>query len=167
MDNARQILLPVEIPSDEEDLPAAFRAVDEAPPRWTDEAILRLHFILLDDCQRIADPETPLEEKFELLEWMFTDPEREALPFSFANCLKLYARATNPSQGSLDPREVRAHFYEYIVRWVGESLDRYPPWVREAWADNPEWVATRLARNPQWINEAVRQQSLQQLALPL
>src|SRR5262245_10908354 len=65
---------------------------DEPRIDWTDDAIVHLHFLLLDECEKLADPETPLEEKLDILRWIYTDPEKDDAPFSFANCLKVFGR---------------------------------------------------------------------------
>lgn len=129
---------------------------DGIPVGWTDEEVLRLHLFLLDDSAKLASSDTPLEEKIEILQWIFTDPDKDDLPFSFASCLKLYGNSSNPSEGILNALEVREALRPLVGRWIGKTLDGYPNWVRDAIRKNPEWVAQRLARNPQWINEAVK-----------
>lgn len=134
---------------------------DVTPIEWTDDTIVRLHFMLLDDCEKLADPEAPLEEKLEVLRWIYTDPEKDDAPFSFANCLKLFGRPTDPTQGSFGPEEVREGLRGHLLGWIRESLERYPLWVREAFLSNPDHVSELLARNPQRINEEVRRRSAQ------
>src|SRR5262245_56418259 len=56
---------------------------------WSEEDVVRLHCLLLDDLRALADPATPLEEKFDTLRWIFTDPDKDGLPFSFAACLRV------------------------------------------------------------------------------
>ena len=134
---------------------------DETPIEWTDDTIVRLHFMLLDDCEKLADPQTPLEEKLEVLRWIYTDPQKDDAPFSFANCLKLFGRPTDQTQGSLGPKEVREGLRGHLSGWIRESLERYPAWVREAFHSNPDHVSELLARNAQRINEEVRRRSAQ------
>ena len=116
---------------------------------WTTDEVARLHFILLDDLGRLADPRTPLEEKFELLEWVFTDPEKEAKPFSFRACMRLYQR-------TCDPETARAMLRELVGEWLKESLAALPAWPAERILREPQWAASQLHRNPQWINEELR-----------
>ena len=130
------------------------------PDDWTDETIVRLHFMLLDDVRKLADPATPLAEKFEILRWIYTDPAHDAAPFSFVQCLKLFGRSINPGLGVLDASEVRAQLRNDAVRWIADSLKRYPAWVREVFLQNPDWIDERLTRNPQSLNEATRVQCI-------
>ena len=134
---------------------------ENSPIEWTDDAIVRLHFILLDDCEKLADSETPLEEKLDILRWIYTDPQKDGAPFSFATCLKLFGRPSDPTQGTLDPREIREGFRHSLLGWIQESLDRYPTWVREAFYSNPDHMSALLEKNPQYINEEVRKRSAQ------
>jgi hypothetical protein len=137
-----------------------YLADEGAPVEWTLDELIQLHFLLLDDCAKLADTGAPLEDKLELLQWIFTDPDKEDRPFSFANCLRLYGRSINPSQGSLAAREVREALLELTPRWMQESLANYPEWIRDAIRDNPPWIAEALSRNPQFINECIKKQSV-------
>ena len=43
-------------------------------------------------CRRSAIwpiPATPLEEKFDTLRWVFSEREKDGLPFSFVSCLRV------------------------------------------------------------------------------
>jgi hypothetical protein len=120
-------------------------------PVWRPEEIVQLHFLLLDDLERLADPRTPLEEKFELLEWVFTDPDKENQPFSFKHCVRLYKR-------TCDHEHVRETIAGLVPRWLRESVARLPGWLAEQILRDPQWAAMRLHRNPQWINEQLRAQ---------
>ena len=60
----------------------------DPPPSWSEEDVVLLHWFLLKEVQRLADPEAPFAEKIWTLNWVFTDPDKDALPFSFANCVK-------------------------------------------------------------------------------
>ena len=51
---------------------------DRSPVEWSEEDIVLLHWRLLKEIGRLADPETPLEEKFDTLRWVFTERERIA-----------------------------------------------------------------------------------------
>jgi len=116
---------------------------------WSTEEVVGLHFILLDDLGRLADPRTPLEEKFELLEWVFTDPEKEGRPFSFRACVRLYQR-------TCDPELARDMLRRLVGEWLRESLATLPAWLAERILREPQWAASQLHRNPQWINEELR-----------
>ena len=128
----------------------------ESSEAWSEETIMRLHFMLLDDIAKLADRATPIAEKFEILRWIYTDPAHDDAPFSFAACLRLFGRSINPTFGTLDPDDVRTELVEPVRRWILDSLKRYPAWVREAFLENPSWVDELLSRNPQLLNEATR-----------
>ena len=115
---------------------------------WSTEEIVGLHFILLDDLRRLAEPETPLEERFELLEWVFTDRAREVEPFSFGMCVRLCFR-------TCDPDGVREELRPLSRGWMREAVARLPAWLGERILREPQWAAAELHRNPQWINEAL------------
>ena len=124
-------------------------AAREAAPgyaAWSTEEIVGLHFILLDDLRRLADPATPLEERFELLEWVFADRAHEGKPFSFGMCVRLYAR-------TCDPDGVREALRPLSVGWLREAVARLPAWLGERILRDPHWAAAELHRNPQWLNE--------------
>lgn len=123
---------------------------------WTGPEVDLLHFILLDSCALLADPQAPLEDKLDVLRWIYTEPDKDDRPFSFAHCLQFFGRATNPSQGTLDVDEVRAALWPQIKDWLRQTLERYPTWVRDAFWTNPVYVAELLEKNPQRLNEAAR-----------
>jgi hypothetical protein len=124
--------------------------------QWSVEAIVKLHLILLSQLSHLAEPATPLEEKLELLQWVYTEREFDNRPFSFANCVKLCGRSINPHFGLMTADDVREELAHYIPRWLEESLALYPAWVRQAIQTNPEYVWTMLSSNPQFINKAAR-----------
>ncbi|MEO3715604.1 hypothetical protein [Roseateles flavus] len=137
---------------------------DSAAIDWTEEDVVRLHCLLLEDLSGLADPATPLEEKLDALRWVFTDPDKDALPFSFANCVRVAGCSpfsTFPYLGNMQPEDVRSLLQGYVKRWLKESLDRYPTWVRQAITHNLQWSAEQLQRNPQWINEQLKRASEQ------
>lgn len=132
---------------------------EESPIEWSEEDIVQLHWRLLKEVSRLADPDTPLEEKFDTLRWVFTEREKDDKPFSFASCLRVIGcspLSPAPYCGLVDVEAVRDYIRTSSQRWLRETLNRYPPWVRDAVVSHPEWVETRLARNPQWINEEVK-----------
>jgi hypothetical protein len=151
--------------SDPQSLQRLLEESDETPSaEWTEEDIVRLHCLLLDDLAALADPRTPLEEKFDTLRWVFTDPDKDGRPFSFASCLHVAGcspLSTYPYFGLLDVNDVRDMLLGPIKRWLRESLDRYPDWIRDAIARNPQWASERLSKNPQWINEQIKNHAAQ------
>jgi hypothetical protein len=146
-------------------VPAAFTdADDESPVEWSEEDLVLLHWRLLREVCRLADPDAPLEEKFDTLRWVFTEQDKDALPFSFASCLRVVGcspLSPLPFCGLVDTEELRDFIRRATRRWLPQTLLRYPAWVREAVVEHPAWVEARLARNPQWINEEVRRVALE------
>lgn len=133
---------------------------DTSPVDWSEEDVVFLHWRLLQEVRHLADPETPLEEKFDTLRWVFTEREKDGAPFSFVSCLRVVGCSPlSPIAfcGLVDAHEIRDHIRHSVKAWFGETLKRYPDWVREAVASNPAWVEARLAKNPQWINEQLKQ----------
>ena len=131
---------------------------------WSEDDIVLLHWRLLQEIQHLADPATPLEEKLDTLRWVFTEREKDGLPFSFVNCLRVVGCSPlSPIAycGRVDAEQVREHIRHGLRPWLQATLDRYPDWVREAVVTHPEWVEARLTRNPQWINEQLKQMSVQ------
>ena len=132
---------------------------DEEPVDWSEEDIVLLHWRLLQEVNRLADPATPLEEKFDTLRWVFTERSKDDRPFSFASCLRVVGCSPlSPIAycGRVDAEEIRDRIRVGVRSWLPATLLRYPEWVRQAVASNPQWVATRLERNPQWINEQLK-----------
>ena len=141
---------------------AALPTGAEALVEWSEEDIVFLHWRLLREVRRLADPATPLEEKLDTLRWVFTEPDKDGLPFSFVNCLRVVGCSPlSPIAycGLVDAEEVRERIRNRLKIWLNATLERYPDWVRSVVAANPEWVEARLAKNPQWINEQVKQMS--------
>lgn len=143
------------------DAESAFRYLldDEQACEWTEDDVVQLHWRLLQELRDLADPETPLEVKFDTLRWVFTDPDKDAVPFSFANCLGVVGCSPlSPTAyfGAVDVGEVRQWIRGQLKHWLGATLDRYPGWARQLVLDNPDWVAKQLERNPQWLNEQVK-----------
>ena len=135
---------------------------DTSPVEWSEEDVVFLHWRLLQEISHLADPDTPLEEKFDTLRWVFTEREKDGRPFSFVSCLRVVGCSPlSPIAfcGLVDAQEIRDHIRSCARAWLGETLNRYPTWVREAIATNPAWVESRLARNPQWINEQLKRMS--------
>jgi hypothetical protein len=133
-----------------------------SPVEWSEEDVVFLHWRLLQEVSHLADPDTPLEEKFDTLRWVFTEREKDGRPFSFVSCLRVVGCSPmSPIAycGLVDAEELRDHIRNSVKAWLGETLQRYPEWVREAIAINPAWIEARLAKNPQWINEQLKRMS--------
>ena len=131
---------------------------------WSEDDIVLLHWRLLQEVRHLADPATPLEEKLDTLRWVFTEREKDGLPFSFANCLRVVGNSPlSPIAycGLVDADEVRDRISHGLKTWLSDTLARYPDWVRLAVVSTPEWVEAQLTRNPQWINEQIKQMSMQ------
>lgn len=130
----------------------------EAPrPEWSEQDLVLLHCGLLAELSRLARPETPLEDKLDTIQWVFSD--KESAPFSFVSCLRVAGSSplsTFPYVGKVDAEEIRERIRHELRAWLRQTLERYPPWIGETLFDNPEWVAEQLAKNPQCINEKVR-----------
>lgn len=142
---------------------ALLRQLDEpdgaSAIEWTEEDVVHLHCLMLLDVGALADPRTPLAEKLDTLRWIYTDPDKDCLPFSFANCL--HVAGCSPLSffdyfGFIHPDDFREDLVWYVRRWLRETLDRYPYWVRDAFRQEPEWAALRLEEKPQWLNQQVK-----------
>jgi hypothetical protein len=127
---------------------------------WTEEDIVLLHWGLLRELRRLADPETPLEEKLDTLAWALTDPALDDKPFSMASCIRVVGTSPlSPTAyfGAASVEDIRDWIQANAPRWLRATLSRYPQWVQELIRSQPDWVSRQLARNPQWINEQVKQ----------
>ena len=116
------------------------------------------------EVSQLADPATPLAEKFDTLRWVFSDREKDGMPFSFVSCLRVVGCSPlSPIAycGRVDAEEVRDRIRHGLKAWLDVSLERYPDWVRDAVVHNPAWVEARLAKNPQWINEQIKRMAVQ------
>lgn len=148
-----------ETPPSAADASASWGELDDTPVEWSEEDLVFLHWRLLQEVDRLADPATPLEEKFDTLRWVFTERSKDAMPFSFASCLRVVGCSPlSPITycGLVDIEEVRDRIRCGLRRWLPATLLRYPAWVRDAVASNPEWIEARLERDPQWINEQLK-----------
>ena len=137
---------------------------EDSPIEWNEEDIVFLHWRLLQEVGHLADAATPLEEKFDTLRWVFTERDKDGLPFSFVSCLRVVGCSPlSPIAycGWVDAEEMRDRIRHSLKAWFTATLERYPTWVRDAIVHHPEWVETRLAKNPQWINEQIKRVSAQ------
>lgn len=131
----------------------------KAAPEWSEEDIVQLHCILLEEIEALSDPRTPLAEKFDTLCWIFTDPDKDRLPFSFANCLRVACcspLSTFPYVGMVDIEEIRDQIRHRAKAWLEETLLRYPGWVHDAVLGDLDGAAQRLVRKPQSLNKQLR-----------
>jgi hypothetical protein len=131
---------------------------------WTEEEVVYLHWRLLQDVQMLADPDGSLQDKIATLRWIFTEPDKDCRPFSFASCLRVVGCSPlSPIAycGAVDCEAIRQHIACHARRWLRETLTKYPTWVAEALARNPDWVDAQLTRNPQWINEQLSKLAVQ------
>ena len=137
---------------------------EEAPIEWSEEDIVFLHWRLLQEVSQLADPATPLAEKFDTLRWVFSECEKDGMPFSFVSCLRVVGCSPlSPIAycGRVDAEEVRDRIRHNLKTWFNATLERYPDWVCDAVVHNPAWVEARLAKNPQWINEQIKRMAVQ------
>lgn len=132
---------------------------DSDVDEWSEEELVYLHWRLLEEVKSLADPEQPLDEKFDTLRWIFTEPANDDLPFSFAQCVRVAGcspLSPIPYCGQVDVEELRDQLRSKLSGWLNASLERYPIWLREALIAQPDWIIPRLSRNPQWINEQLK-----------
>lgn len=135
---------------------------DDTPVEWNEEDVVFLHWRLLKEVEQLANPTAPLDEKFDILRWIFTEPEKDDQPFSFVSCLRVVGCSPlSPITycGLVDTEDIRDHIRNSLRFWFRATLERYPDWVRDAVIHNPQWIDARLAKNPQWINEQIKRMS--------
>lgn len=126
---------------------------------FSEEELVALHWWLLRKVSLLSDPRTPLDEKFELVRWVFTDPVRDTQPFSFVNCMKVVSGSPLsqlPFIGAIDAQEVRNWIGSQLCHWFMSALQDYPAWVRQAVLTKPDWISDNLFKNPQWVNEQIK-----------
>ncbi|WP_215409489.1 hypothetical protein [Janthinobacterium sp. JC611] len=134
-------------------------ATNDDAIEFSEEELVALHWWLLRKVSLLSDPRTPLDEKFELVRWVFTDPVRDTQPFSFVNCMKAVSGSPLshlPFIGAVDAQEVRDWIGSQLYRWFLSSLQDYPAWVRQAVLAKPDWISDNLFKNPQWMNEQIK-----------
>jgi hypothetical protein len=126
---------------------------------WSEAAVVQLHWVLLQELKKLTDPETPLEEKIETLDWALTSPANDHRPFSFASCVRVVGTSPlSPTAyfGLLDVDEIRQWLLVNARRWLRESVARYPQWAQDLFYSDPHFAAAQLTANPQWLNEQIR-----------
>lgn len=144
---------------------ALLRSIDAEPDvQWDEQAVVDLHWLLLTKIDGLRDPLAPLEEKFELLRWIFTDREHDRMPFSFASCLEVVGTSPlSPTAyfGKLCADDIRSWILNQLKAWFSTSLHHYPAWIQSEILHHPDWVAHQLEKNPQWINQQIKQSAVQ------
>lgn len=139
------------------------RVLSNDAVEWSEQDVVYLHWRLLMEVDQLADPAAPLDEKFDILRWVFTESEKDVKPFSFVSCLRVVGcspLSPVPYCGYVDVEEVRDRIWHSLKTWLPASLERYPDWVGDAVIHNPQWIEARLAKNPQWINEQIKRMSV-------
>jgi hypothetical protein len=135
---------------------------ESAPLDWSEEDLVLLHWRLLEELRHLQHAETPLEEKIDTLNWVFTDPDKDNAPFSFVRCVQVVGRSPlspTPYFGAVDPESIRDWIRANAPRWMRATIERYPHWVGEEIRADPEHVVRQIDRNPQWINEEIKKRS--------
>lgn len=130
---------------------------EDSPCEWSEEAVTCLHCAALKHIASLADPETPLAERFDLIRWIFTDRDDE--PFSFVSCVMVAATSPLspwPFVGKCDVEELRDWLRHQAKRWFLDAIKNYLEAVRREILLNTEAVAAQVERNPQWLNEQMR-----------
>lgn len=140
-------------------------SIDEEPDvLWDEKGVVELHWLLLKKLETLPDPQTPLEEKFELLRWIFTDHIHDQMPFSFVSCLEVVATSPlSPTAyfGKISSDEIREWIARNVKGWLQASFAQYPSWIQFEIIHNPDWVAQQLDKNPQWINQQIKRSTVQ------
>lgn len=142
-----------------DDTAAGTNAGAAAVLEWTEKDVVELHCLMLLDVGELANPRTPLADKLDTLRWIYTEPDKDRLPFSFANCL--FVAGCSPLSifdyfGFIHPDDFRDDLKWFVRRCLRESLARYPDWVRDAFRRDPQWFSQRLEKKPQWLNQQVK-----------
>lgn len=149
----------------EDNLQEIFQKIDQEPEVvWDEQEVVRLHWLLLQKLDGLQDPHTPLDEKFELVRWVFTDRQHDQMPFSFASCLEVVgASPLSPTAyfGKLAIDDIRDWIASNLSVWMRVTLQAYPAWVQSEIRHHPDWVAQQLDKNPQWINQRMKNASVQ------
>jgi hypothetical protein len=129
------------------------RIYTDREPVWMTDEMVQVHFILLNECEQLSDPEFPLAEKLDVLAWMFADESHDMHALSFYRCAR-------QAWGSCDVRSAASDIKRLIPQWIDETLRLYPRWARQ-WVKgfllhNPDGLLKILDKNPQFINEMIR-----------
>lgn len=129
------------------------RIYTDREPVWMVDEMVQVHFILLNECQHLSDPEYPLAEKLDILAWLLADESHDMHALSFYRCAR-------HAWGSCDVRSAASDIMGLIPRWIDETLRLYPRWARK-WVrgfllHNPDGLLKILDKNSQFINEMIR-----------
>lgn len=137
---------------------------DEIEVEWSEEDVVYLHFFLLKKIEKLGDPDTPLNERLDIVMWMFTDSKHDNDSFSFAACVNTVALSPLsplPYYGMVDVEEIRNSLRSRARSWVLTTIAEYPLWIREQIIENTGWVESKLEMDPQWINKEIRKSRIQ------
>lgn len=138
--------------------PSAWLDDDADRSEWTEEDVVWLHWRLLKELDRLADPSTPLAEKIDTLDWVLSDASHDGQPFSLARCVRVAGLSPlSPIAyvGLIDADAVRDYVRRNAKVWLRQTIARYPAWVQELVLARPQWVAAQLGKNDQWLNEQI------------
>jgi len=126
---------------------------------WSEEDVVQVHWRLLLELRHLPDAGTPLEEKIDALNWVFTEQAKEGAPFSFMRCIAAVTQSPlspMPYFGTVDADEIKLWIRCNAPRWMRETLARYPQWVQQEIYADPDRALRELDNNPRWINEELR-----------
>lgn len=129
---------------------------------WSEEDVVQVHWRLLLELRHLPDAGTPLEEKIDALNWVFTEQAKEGAPFSFIRCIAAVTQSPlsqTPYFGTVDADEIKRWIRCNARRWMRETVARYPQWVQQEIYANPDRALRELDNNPRWINEELRARS--------
>jgi hypothetical protein len=129
------------------------RIYTDREPVWMVDEMVQVHFILLNECQQLSDPEFPLAEKLDILAWLLADDSHDMHALSFYRCAR-------QAWGSCDVRSAASAIQGLMPQWIDETLLVYPRWARK-WVrgfllHNPDGLLKILDKNPQFVNEMIR-----------
>lgn len=131
------------------------------PTRWSEQARLKLHFVLLKELQKLRYQDTPLSEYVHLIEWVSSD--KEDVPFSFHRCIlvaKLFPSlcADDEFEGlqGLDVTQAAEMIRVALRPHIRRKLSSLPFWAQNFVRNNWQHVVSRLEVNDQWLNEAIK-----------
>jgi hypothetical protein len=96
------------------------RIYTNEPPKWIDDEMVMLHFILLDQCRYLSRASSNMERKKDLLQWIFTDSALEDKPFSFKNSVMLVTG--NPPQFGAVYARVKESLGELVPGWIEAAV---------------------------------------------
>lgn len=136
---------------------------DDAPVDLTEEDVVLFHCRLLEQLALLADPHGSIADQLDILLWIFTDPSKTQLPFSFESCVKVACTSpmsSLPYVGRVDEESLENSLRNLARRFLKERLAQFPEWVRSEFRKNPTALIDLLDRDPQVINMNVQRHAL-------